>query len=266
LALPPEDNDPTEEKPADKKKASQDDVFLREVDDALREDELKTFFSRYGVPLIAGIVLGLAALGGYLWWDGSQKEAAGERSEKYIVALDELEAQDIAAADKQLALIADDGNSASAVSARLLRAGLALEQDRPKDAIEFYKNVAADPDAPQPFRDLATVREVAASFDEMEPQAVIDRLKPLAVPGSPWFGVAGELVAMAYLKQEKEELAGPLLAKIARDEDIPQSLRGRARQLAGLLGVDAIEDVVGEDVDAKEAAAAGAEAAAPAKK
>ena len=33
------------------------------------------------------------------------------------------------------------------------------------------------------------------------PQRVIDRLKPLATPGNPWFGSAGELVAMAMAER-----------------------------------------------------------------
>jgi len=251
LALRPEQPESKDQTPADKKKASQDEVFLREVDDALREDEMKSFFTRFGAPLLAAIVIGLAGLGGYLWWDNSQKQAADARGEKLIVALDELQSQNLEGADKQLDLVIEEGGTASAASAKLLRAGIALQQDRQKDALKLYAEVAADADAPQPFRDLATIREVAASFDDMEPQAVVDTLKPLAVPGSPWFGVAGELVGMAYLKQDKEDLAGPLFAKIARDEDVPQSLRGRARQLAGLLGVDAIEDVIG-DADAAD--------------
>ena len=68
-------------------------------------------------------------------------------------------------------------------------------------------------------------------------------MKPLAVPGNAYFGSAGELVAMAYLEQGEREQAGTLFAAIAKDEDVPQSLRARTRQMAGLLGVDAIEDV-----------------------
>ena len=64
-----------------------------------------------------------------------------------------------------------------------------------------------------------------------------------ATPGNAWFGSAGEMVAMAYLKQGKENLAGPLFAAIAKDDEVPQSLRTRTRQLAGLLGYDAVEDV-----------------------
>ena len=107
----------------------------------------------------------------------------------------------------------------------------------------MLESIASDADAPQAYRDLANVRLVALQFDRMEPQQVVDRLKPLATPGNPWFGSAGELVAMAYLAQGQEELAGPLLATIAKDEDVPQTLRSRTRQMAGLLGYDAVVDV-----------------------
>ena len=76
----------------------------------------------------------------------------------------------------------------------------------------------------------------------MAPDAVVARLKPLAVPGNPWFGSAGELVGMAYLKQGNTALAGPLFGAIARDTKTPDTLRARARQEAGLLGYDTIDD------------------------
>ena len=72
---------------------------------------------------------------------------------------------------------------------------------------------------------------------------MIDRLGPLAQADSPYFGSAGELVAHAYLAQGKNDQAGPLLVAIAQSDDVPQPIRGRTRQLAGLLGFDAIEDV-----------------------
>lgn len=215
---------------------------MREVDDALRQDEMTGFFQRYGKPVIGVVVIGLLGLAGYLWWEHSSKQSAGERGEKLVMALDEVEGGNLGAADKKLAPLAAEGG-ASAAAAKLTRAGIALRQDRLADAVKLYGEVAADESAPKAFRDLATVREVASNFDAMDPQKVVDRLKPLAVPGNPWFGNAGELVGIAYLKQGKNNLAGPLFAQIARDEQSPETLRRRARQMAGLLGVDAIDDV-----------------------
>jgi hypothetical protein len=255
LALPPSSPESAEERNRKKAEAEQD-TFLREVDDALRQDQFEGFLKTYGKPLLAGIAIGLVALAGYLFWHEHRQSQANERSEQFVVALDELEAGNRKGAYDKLAALAADEGTASATSAALLRAGLAIELGKPGEAAGIYEKVAADSGAPQPMRDLATVRLVALRFDEMKPQQVIDQLKPLAVPGNAWFGVAGEMLGMAYLEQGKNDLAGPLFAQIARDKDVPSSLRGRSRQLAGLLGVDALDAEIGENGEGSDGPAA----------
>ena len=87
------------------------------------------------------------------------------------------------------------------------------------------------------------MRDVSTNFDTMKPADVVAQLGDLAKPGNPWFGSAGELVAMAHLESGNRAEAGKLFADIAKDEEQPETLRSRARQMAGLLGVDAIVDV-----------------------
>lgn len=82
----------------------------------------------------------------------------------------------------------------------------------------------------------------ALQFDKLPPQAVIDRLKGLAVPESAWFGSAGEMAAISYLKLNKPQEAARIFALLAKDRKVPESIRARAVQMAGSLGVDAIED------------------------
>jgi len=242
VALTPD----SEQSHADKlaaRRAAEQEVLQREVDEAVRQDQLGSIAKRYGKLIIAGVVLAIAAFGGWLWWKDSRENSLEERSEKLVTVLDKLEGGQIPQAQADLNALAADGSSATAVSAKLAQAAIALQQNRRADAVKALDQVAADDDAPQAYRDLAAIRSVAAQFEDLQPQAVVDRLKPLATPGNPWFGSAGELVAMAYLKQGKENLAGPLLAEIAKDEAVPQTLRARTRQLAGVLGYDAVVDV-----------------------
>lgn len=226
-----------------KRDAAQQDVFFREVDEALRQDEMLGLFKRYGMVAAVVIVIGLLALAGYLYWDHSRKQATDAVGEQFTLALDKVDASNFPAAEQELAGVIDKGGPGSAAAAKILRAGIASQQDKPAEAAKLFAEVAADGKAPQPFRDLALVREIALKFDNLPPQQVVDRLKPLAVPGNPWFGNAGELVGIAYMKQGRNDLAGPLFAAISRDKDVPESLRRRTRQLAGLLGVDALDDV-----------------------
>ncbi len=242
MALRPDKPENRNEKVA-ARDAAQQDVFLREVDDALRQDEMLGVFKRYGLPIGAALVLGLALFAGVLWWNHAEAVKSGERGETMTLALDNVDAGKLDAADKQLESLAADAGDGSKAAAQLLRAGIALQQGRRDTALTLYGEVAADEGAPKPYRDLAAIRGVAANFDAMQPQQVIDRLKALAVPGNPWFASAGELVGMAYIKLNKRDLAGPLFAAISRDTEAPESARARARQLAGLLGADAIDDV-----------------------
>jgi hypothetical protein len=76
-------------------------------------------------------------------------------------------------------------------------------------------------------------------FDAMKPDDVISRLAPLAQQGKPFFGSAGEMTGMAMLAKGDKAGAGQLFARIAADKQVPQSIRARAVQLAGSLGVDA---------------------------
>lgn len=242
MALKPDNEKSRSDKLAIRQQAEQD-VLMREVDEAVRQDQLGDAVKKWGIPAGIGLVLVLAAFGGWLYWTEHSEGQLEEKSEQLIGALDELDAGRASQADGELAALTGDDASGVAVPAKLLRAGIALQDGKAAEAIKLFDEVAADGNAPEPYRNLAAIRSVAANYDNLKPQEVIDRLKPLAVPGNPWFGSAGELVGMAYLDQEKPELAGPLFAEIAKNEDVPESLRSRSRQLAGLLGYDAVVDV-----------------------
>ncbi len=242
MALTPDSEQNRAEQLAARKEREQE-VLLREVDEAVRQDQLGGAVKRYGWAIVGAIALGLAGFAGWLYWSDHSERKIEERSEKLIAAFDQLQAGQIEQAKGDLAALSEDGSSATAISARLARAGIALRDNNKAEAVKLYESIASDNDAPKPYRDLAAIRVAAIQFDELDPQTVIDRLKPLATPGNPWFGSAGELVAMAYMKQGKKELAGPLFAAIAKDKDVPETLRSRTRQLAGLLGYDAVTDV-----------------------
>lgn len=215
---------------------------MREVDEAVRQDEVSNFARKYGVPLGIAFLVLMAAYGGWLIYNASNRSSMEDRSNELVQALDELEAGNINLADTKLAAVAE-GTDGAAAAAAMLQAGIAIQQDRPADAGALFDRVANNDDLPAELRDIAAIRSVATQFDTMEPAQVIARIGPLAQPGNPYYGSAGELVAHAYLAQGQRDQAGPLLVAISKDEAVPTSIRGRTRQLAGLLGFDAIDDV-----------------------
>ena len=64
-------------------------------------------------------------------------------------------------------------------------------------------------------------------------------MKPYAAAGNPWFGSAGEMTGMAYLKLNKPKDAARIFAAMAKDQKVPETIRNRASMMAGSLGIDA---------------------------
>ena len=183
-----------------RRRAAEEEALLREVDDAVRQDDLASFGQRYGRTLAVGAGLLLLAFGGYLFWQDRQDAAREKQSETMIAALDQMQAGNLAAAASGVEPLAQDGAPGPNGSARLLQAGAAAARGNPVDAAARLKALAGDGSAPQALRELAQVRLAALQFDTMDKAQVIAQLGPLARPDSPWFGSAGELVAMAYLE------------------------------------------------------------------
>ena len=174
--------------------------FLREVDENLRRDQARDFARNYGGWLIGGLILLLALIGGYLYWQDRQQKAAALDSETLSKIITDIGARNLGTVPARLDIMADTGSDGIRAAAALTRAALAVEQNDAKLAAAKYRQIAADTELAQPYRDLATIRAVAVEFDSIKPEAVIARLQPLAKPGNPWFGSAGEMTAMAMIK------------------------------------------------------------------
>lgn len=215
------------------------EAFLREVDDEVRRDRLVSFWKRWGIAIGVAIVAGLAAFGGWLYWQHRSAENAGVEGEQLQAAYDALGTGQATKAEPILAELAGSSTGGYRALAKFSQADILLRNGDMKGAAAKFAEVANDGGLAQPFRDLALVRQTSAEFDTLKPQVVVDRMRPLAVPGNAFLGSAGEMMAVAQMRLGQRGPAGQLFAQIARDEGVPDSIRQRAVQMASLLGVDA---------------------------
>lgn len=215
------------------------ETFVREVDENLRRDRLRDFFKDYGVWVAAAVILFLAASGGFIWWKQHQAQRSEQQVEQLAQIYKDIGSGNVSRSPQQLDEMSKGGSKAVRASAQFARAALALQQSDVKLATGTYKALANDDSLPRPYRNAALIRQTALEFDQLQPQDVIARLQPLARPGEPWFGSAGEMTALAMIKQGRKQEAGQLYAAIAKDAGVPEQIRARAIQVAGSLGVDA---------------------------
>ncbi len=215
------------------------ETFLREVDEDLRRDQVRDFFVENRTFLISLVVLFLAAVAGLFWWQNHQRTKAGEQVEQLARIYRDFATRNFEGAPAALEPLATSSQEGVRATAIFTSAAIDLEKGDQKAALAKYRGLAGDDGLAQPYRDIALIRQTALEFDQLKPEEVIARMKPLAVPGNAWFGSAGEMTALALVKQGKRADAGKLFAAIARDKGVPQSLRARSVQIASSLGVDA---------------------------
>lgn len=244
-------------------KPNDGEVFLKEVDEELRREQLTNFFTRYGWWILAGAVLILGALGGWLWWSARQtadREAAGEN---LIAVMGQIESgnQGITAARPQIdALVGNDieGYRAAALFAR---ATAQTRSGNVQAAVATLRSISDDQSLDQLYRDAALIRRTQLEYDNLQPQEVIRRLTPLANGNGAWAGMAGEMVGAAHLRMNRPDLAGPAFVRVARDAKAAPSLRERASLMAASLGLDPAPDAPRATAPARPAASAPAPAA-----
>lgn len=215
------------------------ETFIREVDENLKRDQARDFAKKNLLWIIAAVVLLLGAIAAFLFWQNRQQEQAAEQSEQLAQIFRQVGTPTEKNVPAQLEALAADSGEAIRATALFAKAAVALNNNDRAAALAEYGKIAGDDGLPQAHRDLATIRQTALEFDALKPEQVIARLQPYSQAGNPWFGSAGEMTAAALLKQGKKTEAGRVFAAMAADQQLPASIRSRAVQIAGTLGVDA---------------------------
>ena len=235
-------------------------AFLQEVDEAVRKDRLDTIMQRYGRWIAAAVIAGLVAFGGYLYWGHRQEVARGEQAEQLVAAFEKVQAKQAdAAAD--LARLESAGSPAYRAAALFQQANMKAEGGDLKAAAALMARAAADTKLDKALRDMALIRQTLFDYDPLKPEAVIARMKPMVDakdPASSWFASAAELSAIAHYRLGQYDQAGALYGRIAKLPDVPKSLQSRTVQMAGMLGVDAVDDGAADSTPADPVPAAAA--------
>ncbi len=208
-----------------------DSAAFHEIDEAVRKDEMKEWWSRYGTWVVAGAVAVVVAVTGFVGWrqyDQSQRAAA---SAAYSVALAQI-ATDPAAARAEL-----EKQGANALQPYRSLAALAAAQLLPtlEEQVTALATVAPKLSASE-LSDLAMVIAAYKSIDTPKAEEMVGKLEPLAGPGRPFRLSVRELQAMLAARKGDTKRAKELWNEIAKDPAVPQGTSQRVSAMLNLHG------------------------------
>jgi hypothetical protein len=209
-----------------------DESLFREVDEEVRQDQAKAIWSKYGNLITAvaiGIVLAVAALKGWQYWQLKQSEGAGR------VYLEALRLAADGKTDDALAALKAVNHSGYGALARVREATLLAKSGKTDDAVNAFDAIAADASADPTLRDLARVRAGYVLADTLKPDELLTRLGSLDTDTGPWRHSVREIFGLSAWRAGDYPMADRYMNAIVGDPESSAAQRQRATRMIQLL-------------------------------
>lgn len=212
------------------------DEFIREVDEAVRQDQWLRLWRQYGNYLIGAalaVVLGSAAGVGWRAWQQSQRV---EEARRYAEAQQLLREERPAEAASAFASLAEEADGGYGVLARLRVAQAQAEAGDRAAAIAALDQLESDSEAAPVYRSLAELLAAQQQLAAGQAPPSPAELEALAGSNAPWRYSALELRALTQMQNGDTMAARQTLDSLLADPLIPPNLARRAAELLAFLG------------------------------
>jgi hypothetical protein len=222
------------------------DEFIREVDEAVRQEQWQKLWKQYGSYLTAAVlavVIGTALGVGWRNWQHSQRL---DEARRYAAAQQMLSEERPADAAEAFAALAEDASSGYRVLARLRAAEARAAAGDPAAAAAILEQLAAKDDAKPPYRSLGDLLAAQRAFGDADPGTLATELEPLIGTDDPWRHSALELRALAQMRGGDAAGARQTLNDLLEDPLTPPDLGRRAAELLAFLGGPSAADAAAE--------------------
>jgi hypothetical protein len=205
-----------------------------EVDEEVRREQLKKLWDKYSIYIIAGMILIIAAVGGWRGYQYLEAKKAAEAGAAFDKAVELADANKHAEAEAAFADLVAKAPFGYRTLSRLRLAAEIANRDAPA-AAKMYDEIAADRSVGVADQDLARIRAAQLLLETASYPNMKERLEAAAAPGATFRHTARELLALSAWRANDTAATRQWLDMIANDGDTPPGLRSRAEALQALL-------------------------------
>jgi len=211
------------------------DSFLREVDEAVRQDRYQQLWDKYGVYVLGLAVLVVASVAGYKGWTYWQEKQAQKAGAEFTQALSMEDGADAAKAREMMTALAESGPEGYRVLARFQLAAAEAKAGETDKAVADYDALATDPSVDPILQGHATLQAAALRLDKADYAEMERRLKGLIDSGSAWRFSARELLGLSAYRLNDMREAERQFSELVGDQGTPQNARERANMMLALI-------------------------------
>jgi hypothetical protein len=222
------------------------DTLLREVDEELRSERMRTFWRR-GAPFIIGaavlVVLLVAGYEGWNWWTSSN---ASRSSDQFYSATTLADGADLEAAQKALDEVIAQGSGAYPLLAQFRKASLLAQQGKTDEAVAAYDSLSTSLQDTR-LREMALIMGANLLVDRGDVAGVEQRVSGSLAEDSTMRNAAREVLGLAQYKAGQLDAAMVTFQAIIDDTAVTRDQENIVRFYIEQLLAEGAAPIVAED-------------------
>lgn len=206
------------------------DAFIQEVDEDVKNDNLKVLWNRYGLLIIAFVVLAVSAAISFDQiknWKIAQNQ---RHTEEYMTAA-QLQAENPDNTIAALQQVSQKNQGIFSDFARLQIANVLLNQDKIDEATAALESIVNDKQVNSEVQHIALVKLATYKLDTMDRASFEKLVQPLITENTSWAPIAQDLLAMSAIKNGDITTARTIYENILKIEDLPENFKVKVQDM-----------------------------------
>lgn len=206
------------------------DAFIQEVDEDVKNDNLKALWEKYGFAIIAFVVLAVSLTISFDQiknWRIAQNQ---RHTEEYIAAT-QVQKDNPENTIAALQQISQNNQGIFSDFARLQIANVLLNQDKVEEALVALESIVNDKQVNDEVKHVALVKLATYKLDTMERSEFEQLLQPLLNENTSWTPIAQDLLAVSAIKNGDIDTARSIYENVLKIEDLPEGFKAKIQDM-----------------------------------
>jgi hypothetical protein len=205
------------------------DAFIQEIDEDVKNDNLKQLWEKYGVFIVLLVVLAVSATVSFekfKSWRAAQNQAA---TETYMSAVQLKENP-----EETLAALQQINQSSQGIFsdfAKLQIANVLFNQNKNDEAKATLQSLIDDQQVNAEVKNIALIKLATYMVDELPKAEFEAMLKPILDANNSWTPLAQDLLAMSAIKEGDVDTARTIYENILKIKDLPDNFKTKIQDM-----------------------------------
>ena len=205
------------------------DAFIQEVDEDVKNDSWKVFWDKYGLFVIAILVIAVSAAVSFDRLQAWRTALSQRKTETYMLAAQTGNNSDETITELQK--ISQDNQGLFSDFAKLQIANVLLSQGKEDEALASLEKLAAEKQVNTEVKHIALIKLATYRVDTLSKEEFAKLLQPLLDENTSWTPMAQDLLAMSAIQNGDIDTAKEIYTNLLKIKDLPETFRNKIQDM-----------------------------------